>query len=266
MPIRLSALESLYLETQINGPGILYKTVNDFSLWRLIEYPRVTHILQAERNALVLDIGSGTSSYPLMLAKKGARVIAVELEPKRAEWQQAHARALGLPVMPVVADATALPFADESFSRITSVSAIEHIPNDRAVGQEMGRVCKPGGIVALSVPYTFDERRSFFRGLKSFQRIGRNEFVQEGRGNLVRFYTDQDLQARFASPMSARIEAKTFFGRAILNDRYHETRLNRYWTRFVLKDLLLKWLVHPFEEALLRKSEPFDVIFRLKKP
>lgn len=265
MTIQLSSLQTLISEIQINGWKILNKTVNDFSLWRLIEYPGVTRILEAEPECMVLDIGSGTSSYPLMLAQRGARVIAVELEPARAQWQQDKARSLRLNVMPVVADACALPFATDSFSRITSVSAIEHIPNDRAVGAEMGRVLRPGGIASLSVPYTFQERKHFFAGLKNFEQVAPNEFVQQGRGNLVRFYTDADLESHFAQPMHARIENKSFFGRALLNDRYHETRLNRYWTRFVLKDLLLTWLVYPFEETFLRQSEPFDVIFRLRK-
>lgn len=266
MQIRQSALGVLISEIQINGWGILRKTINDFSLWRLIEYPGVTRILEAKSGDLILDIGSGTSSYPLMLAQQGARVIAVELQPKRARWQQDKARLLRLPVIPVVADATALPFAPHTFARITSVSAIEHIPNDRAVGAEMGRVLTPGGIAAISVPYTFHEKRAFFEGLKSFERIAPNEFVQAGRGNLVRFYTDADLESHFAQPMLARIEHKSFFGRAILNDRYHETRWNRYWNIFILKDLLLAWFVYPLEELLLKNSEPFGVIFRLAKP
>lgn len=265
MPIQLSSLRTLISEIQINGWNILNKTVNDFSLWRLIEYPGVTHILQAEAGGLVLDIGSGTSSYPLMLAQQGARVIAVELEPARAQWQQDKARTLKLNVMPVVADACALPFASNSFNRITSVSAIEHIPNDRAVGAEMGRVLKPDGIASLSVPYTFKERTGFFKGLKPFERIAKNEFVQAGRGNLVRFYTDADLESHFAQPMQAQIENKSFFGRELLNDHYHETRWNRYWTRFILKDLLLTWFIYPFEETFLRQTEPFGVIFRLHK-
>ena len=72
MPIYLSSLCTLISEIQINGWNILNKTVNDFSLWRLIEYPGVTQILQAEQGSVVLDIGSGTSSYPLMLAQQGA--------------------------------------------------------------------------------------------------------------------------------------------------------------------------------------------------
>lgn len=265
MPIRLSSLLCLIYETQINGLKILRQTVNDFSLWRLIEYPRVTQVLQAEKGDLILDIGSGTSSYPLMLAKRGARVVAVELEEKRAEWQQRQATRLGLAVLPVVADAANLPFAPQSFARIASVSAIEHIPNDREVGSEIGRVLAADGIAAISVPYTFEERHSFFEGLKPFERISRNEFVQAGRGNLVRFYTDADLESHFAAPAHARIDAKSFFGRALLNDRYHETRLNRYWTRYVIKDLILTWFVYPFEELFLRKSEPFGVIFHLRK-
>lgn len=266
MPIQLSSLQTLISEIRINGWNILRKTVNDFSLWRLIEYPRVTDILEAPTGSRVLDIGSGTSSYPMMLALEGATVVAVELEPARAAWQRDKARKLNLKVLPVVADACALPFASNTFQRITSVSVIEHIPNDRAVGEEIGRVLCPNGLAALSVPFTFRERKGFFSGIKHFERIAPNEFVQQGRGNLVRFYTNADLAERFAQPMRGQIEHKSFFGRALLNDRYHETRLNRYWTRFVVKDLLLTWTVYPLEEFFLRNSEPFGVIFRVRKP
>ena len=55
------------------------------------------------------------------------------------------------------------------------------------------------------------------------------------------------------------------FGRSILNGRYHETRLTRYWRRFVLKDLLLALVVHPLEERF-DKSDPLYVMFTLRKP
>ncbi len=266
--IRLSALACLKYEVRINGWRILRRTVNDFSLWRLIEYPTVTRMLDLHPGDRVLDIGSGTSSFPLMLAIQGAHVVIAEVDRERVRWQQEKAAHWGtIPgrLWPVVADATALPFRDNSFAHVSAVSSIEHIPDDRAVAREIARVLRPGGIAVISVPYTFHERTSFFRGIRDFRRIGRNEFVRPRDGGLVRFYTDADVEERFGSAVGCRIVDRCYFGRTILNDWYHETRLTRYWHTFILKDLPLAWFIHPFEERFLRKSEPFGIIFRLQK-
>lgn len=266
--IRLSALGCLRHEVAINGRGILLKTINDFSLWRLIEYPEVTRMLDLRPGDTVLDIGSGTSSYPLMLAREGATVVVAELDEERVRWQQHKVAEVGAGrgrVLPVVADATRLPFRDGAFTRVSAVSSIEHIPDDRAVGREMARVLAPGGIAVVSVPYTFHERHAFFPGIRDFQRVARNEFVRARDGGLVRFYTEADVEDRFGRPVGCQVTARHYFGRKILNDWYHETRLTRYWNRFILKDLPLAWVVHPLEEAFLRKTEPFDIIFRAEK-
>jgi SAM-dependent methyltransferase len=267
--IHLSAWKCLRYEVAINGVRILLKTLNDFGLWRMIEYPQVANWLDLVPDVLVLDIGSGNSSFPLMLALEGARVVAVDLSPARVERQRAQAaRVLGdrTRLLAVVADVTALPFRDGAFARVSSVSALEHVPDDVRAGREIGRVMQADALAVITVPYTFGERKSFFKGLKPFEQVEKNCFVQARRdGYQVRFYTDADLRARFAKPAQATIERVSYFGRKILNDWYHETKLNRYITMFVLKDFLLAVLVHPFEEKFLRQCEPFGVIFRMRK-
>ncbi len=50
------------------------------------------------------------------------------------------------------ADATAMPFGDESFNTVLSVCALEHIPDIEGALREVGRVLKPGGELLFSVP------------------------------------------------------------------------------------------------------------------
>ncbi len=268
--ITLPAWKCLRYEVAINGARILKKTINDFSLWRLIEYPQTAKWLDAAPGDLVLDIGSGTSTFGQMLAKEGARVIVSDLSRERVEWQQNKARAVlgqdAARVLPVVADATALPFCSDAFKRVTSVSALEHVPNDQGAAQEIGRVMQPDAIAVITVPYTFGERQAFFAGLKSFERVSRNTFIQRSKGSYqVRFYSDADIESRFAQPAQSRVERVSYFGRKILNDWYHETALNKYWLSFILKDYLLALIVYPFEERFLRRTEPFGIIFRMRK-
>lgn len=267
--VRLPGLRCLVYEVALNGWRVLRETVNDFSLWRLIEYPWSTEALQVRRGDLVVDLGSGTSSYPHMLAKEGVRVIALELDPERVRWQQRKRRATeragdGV-FLPLVADATRLPFRTGVLRRVSAISSLEHIPDHEAVGREIGRVLAPDGLAVLTLPYTSGERVSFFEGVRRFLRVERNAFVQEGKaGSFFRFYTDDDIQRVYLAPARARIARWGAFGRGVLNGRYHETRLTRYWRRFVIKDWLLALIVHPLEERFDR-SDPLYVMFSMVK-
>lgn len=55
-------------------------------------------------------------------------------------------------------DATCLPFADNSFDKIICSEVLEHIENYAGVLQEICRILKPGGILALSVPRAWPEK------------------------------------------------------------------------------------------------------------
>ena len=268
--VKLPGLRCVRYEIALNGWRILRETINDFSLWRLIEYPWVTEQLRLKPGDIVLDLGTGTSSYPLMLSREGVNVVVLELERERVRWQlrkrlETSRLGDGL-VYPIVADATALPIRDRAGRRVSAVSSLEHIPDDVAVGQEIGRVLADDGIAVITVPYTRDERTHFFRGVKQFRQVERNAFVQEGKaGSFFRFYTDEDIAKTYIEPARARITAWRGFGRRILNGLYHETRRNRYWRRWVLKDWLLAKLVHPLEERLDAATEPLYVMFRLER-
>jgi SAM-dependent methyltransferase len=269
-PVRLSAAGALAYEVALNGWRILRETVNDFSLWRIIEYPWATNALDLRRGDLVLDLGSGTSSYPHMLAKEGVDVVVLELDADRVRWQLAKRRATARPgdgrFFPLVASATHMPISDGSMRRVAAVSSLEHIPDDEAVGAEIGRVLASGGIAAVTLPFTSAGRDSFFAGIRKFVQVERNAFVQEGKaGSFFRFYTAEDLQRVYGAGVGLLMSELRGFGRSILNGRYHETRLTRYWRRFVLKDLLLALTVHPLEERF-DKSDPLYVMFTLRKP
>jgi SAM-dependent methyltransferase len=268
-PITLPAWRCIAYEVALNGWRILWETVNDFSLWRLIEYPWATRALDVRRGDLVVDIGSGTSSYPHMLAKEGLDVVIIELEADRVRWQRDKRLATARPgdgrFLPVVADATRLPFRDGTLDRISAVSSLEHIPDDEAVGREIGRTLTEGGLAVLTLPYTSAGRTGFFEGVRKFTQVGRNAFVQEGKaGSFFRFYTAGDIERVYVEPARAQVRRRAAFGRSLLNGRYHETRLTRFWRKFVLKDWLLALLVHPLEERFDR-SDPLYVMLALEK-
>jgi SAM-dependent methyltransferase len=268
--VQLPALRCLRYEVALNGWRILKDTINDFSLWRLIEYPWCTDALDLQRGDLVLDIGTGTATFPQMLAREGVNTVVLELDADRVRWQRAKSRATARPgdgtVFPVVADATALPIKDGAGRRVAAISSLEHIPDDDAVGREIGRVLAPGGVAVITIPYTRSERTSFFKGIRTFDSVERNAFVQRGKaGSFFRFYNDQDIEDTYIRPSGGTVVRWGAFGRRLLNGMYHETKLTKYWRRYVLKDWLLAKVVHPLEERFGQATEPLYVMFKIVK-
>lgn len=94
------------------------------------------------RGASVLDVGGG----PGYFAEAFADCFYVGLEPSVSELSAAGITSFGS----VRGDGAALPFADDSFDVVYSSNVAEHIPNWQAMGDEMLRVAKPGGLVVLS--------------------------------------------------------------------------------------------------------------------
>ena len=102
--------------------------------------------------------------------------------------------------------------------------------------------------------------------MRKFRRVERNAFEQEGKaGSFFRFYDDQDIEETYIAPSGGRIVRWGGFGRRILNGMYHETKLTKYWRRYVLKDWLLAKVVHPLEERFGQGTEPLYVMFKIVK-
>lgn len=103
----------------------------------------------------VLDVGSGKTDFPAWLSKHTASVIAVDLQDFSAEHDAIRSRT-GSRYGWQREDATAMSFADDSFDAVVCVSVVEHIPSphDSAAVREMVRVCRPGGRVLITAPYS----------------------------------------------------------------------------------------------------------------
>jgi len=68
-------------------------------------------------------------------------------------------------------DATHTIYRDAAFDVVASFSTIEHVADPEAMAREMGRVCKPGGMVLLSTDVAPEPRRGFFTEAELGSRI-----------------------------------------------------------------------------------------------
>ena len=111
--------------------------------------PRLVEAAGITSGARVLDIAAGTGNASIPAARAGAQVVASDLTPELLEAGRARAEGEGLNLEWVEADAEHLPFDDESFDVVMSSIGAMFAPHHQEVADEMVRVCRPGGTIAL---------------------------------------------------------------------------------------------------------------------
>jgi ubiquinone/menaquinone biosynthesis C-methylase UbiE len=97
----------------------------------------------------VLDVAAGAGNAALPAAATGADVVASDLTPELLERGRRTAVERGLAVEWVEADAEALPFPTGGFDAVISCVGVMFAPHHRAAADELLRVCRPGGTIAL---------------------------------------------------------------------------------------------------------------------
>ena len=97
----------------------------------------------------VLDVAAGSGNVAIRAAEAGAEVVASDLTPANLEAGRREARASGVELEWVEADAEALPFGDGEFDVVTSCFGAMFAPDHQRVADELVRVCRPGGTIGL---------------------------------------------------------------------------------------------------------------------
>jgi SAM-dependent methyltransferase len=128
---------------------------------RVVELPWAGRTVAQESPARVLDLASPKLLALWLAEHTTATVVATDLWSTEVErWRRlvraadpAGRRYDGLELE--TADGTALAYEDGSFDAAYSVSVIEHIPDsgDGHALNELARVLRPGGLLALTIPY-----------------------------------------------------------------------------------------------------------------
>lgn len=107
-------------------------------------------------------------------------------------------------------DATALPYADDSFDVITSISVIEHIPadGDTLAVREMWRVLKPGGRMVITLPC----RKQFLDDWRGNDMYSLGVPEDGGLFFFQRWYDSKALQERIVQPVGVAPLAIRVYG------------------------------------------------------
>jgi SAM-dependent methyltransferase len=129
------------------------------AMWALGDYDRVsTEVVHGLGPALVaaagigpgdrvLDVAAGSGNASIPAAAAGATVVATDLTPELV--QIGARRSVGTSITWAEADAEHLPYQDDEFDAVLSCVGVMFAPFHQPVADELTRVCRPGGTIAL---------------------------------------------------------------------------------------------------------------------
>ncbi len=139
----------------------------------------IIRLTGATASTRCLEIGVGTGRIALPLIERGIHLTGVDISAKMmAKLQDKVRQTLGqAPNLELlVADATQLPFADQSFEVVITVHVLHLISAWRRVLAEIERVLTSGGL--------------FLYGMGGAEKLSRREFTQQWREILAGYQYD----------------------------------------------------------------------------
>ena len=139
----------------------------------------------------VLDMGCGAGRHAFEMYRRGADVIAFDQDADElagvrdlfVAMREAGEVPAGAEADTQEGDARALPFADGEFDRSVAAEELEHIPADIQAIDELARVLRPGGTIALTVPRWLPEAICW--------RL--SDDYHNTPGGHIRIYTDPEI-------------------------------------------------------------------------
>ncbi len=164
--------------------------------WRVSYLQRIFKALDMaddNQQGLYLDIGVGSSGYTVIeAAKRGYTSVGVSLSSaeinKANHFAQSELIGNNNRCNFVVCLAEYLPFKDNSFTKVSSIAVLEHIPEDEQAIIEISRVVRPGGKVFITVPNAYKRIPLIF---------WLPYYIHDKRIGHLRHYSVEDLKARF---------------------------------------------------------------------
>jgi SAM-dependent methyltransferase len=212
-----------------------------------------------------LDIGCGEGSNTRQLARRGAKMHAVDIAPTFIRHALAAEEAEPLGIVFQVGDGMDLPFASVLFDFVTSFMALMDMPDQHRVLREAERVLRPGGFFQFSILHpcfvpphrkTLREPDGRVRGVE----VGGYFDATDGQVDTWWFSSAPEEERRKVAPFRV--------------PRFHRTLSE--WVDFICQaGLVIERLGEPCAEPELAEAEPvvadtriapIFLHFRVRKP
>jgi len=144
------------------------------TLVKKYEVELLMDLLQPSPGEKILDVGCGTGVFTLDILAFGPRVTGLDIS--QPMLKRAGFKTEGYPFQGLAADMSYLPFVDECFDKVVSVTAIEFVEDAKGAIAELFRVTKKGGIIVVTTlnslsPWAVRRKQSADKGHSLFERM-----------------------------------------------------------------------------------------------
>ena len=102
------------------------------------------------------------------MARRGSRVIGVDIAADLVAAAQSTAKAEGLAIEYRIGDAERLSFADSEFDAVVSTCGVMFASRPEAAADELARVCRKGGRIALTTWLSDSNLLKMFEVMKRY--------------------------------------------------------------------------------------------------
>ena len=116
----------------------------------------------------ILDLATGTGWTSRAIARRGATVTGVDIAADLIVAARVKAEAEALPIQYRLADAESLPFETGEFDAVVSTFGIMFASRPEAAADELARVCRKGGRIALTTWVSDDNLFKMFQVMKRY--------------------------------------------------------------------------------------------------
>jgi ubiquinone/menaquinone biosynthesis C-methylase UbiE len=131
-------------------------------------------LLQPGPEEKILDVGCGTGIFTLDILAFGPCVTGLDIS--RPMLKRAGFKTAGYPFQGLAANMSDLPFVDECFDKVVSVTAIEFVEDAKGAIAELFRVTKKGGVIVVTTlnslsPWAARRKQAADKGHSLFERM-----------------------------------------------------------------------------------------------
>lgn len=145
----------------------------------------IERLLPEKDHLRILDVGTGTGFFAVLLAQTGHQVEGIDLTPAMLEEAKSLAAQRNLDIVFREMDAQALSYAEESFDVVLSRNLTWTLPEPEKAYREWFRVLKPGGwLLNFDADYAANVRSHSMQNCKvapdsPYGHIGMTDALQQ---------------------------------------------------------------------------------------
>jgi SAM-dependent methyltransferase len=147
--LKLLPKSALVCTSEVDHPDWNYRPL--LGAVQRLRFQIILKLLAEARFGRLLEIGYGSGVFMPELAARCAELYGIDPHPHQSEVEESLARN-GVPATLTRGTVEALPYQTGFFDCAVTISALEYVPDIEAACQEIRRVLRPNGVLAVVTP------------------------------------------------------------------------------------------------------------------